>query len=185
MAKKSKGRKAATGKSIKKASAKRAPARKAKARVRPIPEGQEGATPYICCRDAARALDFYKAAFDAKEVMRMGGPDGKVGHAEFKIGKAAVMISDEFPAYGSLSPETVGGSPVMLYVYVKDVDAFVKRAVEAGAKVETEVADQFYGDRGGKLKDPFGHVWWFASRRENLTPRELKKRAEKMQATAA
>jgi PhnB protein len=183
MAKKSKARKTATGKGAKKASAKRA-APKARARVQPVPEGQEGATPYICCKDAARALDFYKAAFAAKEVMRMGGPDGKVGHAEFKIGKASVMMSDEFPAYGSLSPETVGGSPVMLYVYVKDVDAFVKRAVEAGARVETEVADQFYGDRGGKLKDPFGHVWWFASRKENLTPRELKKRAEKMHAAA-
>ncbi len=177
MAKTSKARKAAT----KRAASKRGSmARKAKPRVKPIPEGQEGATPYICCKDAARALDFYKAAFGAKEIMRMGGPDGKVGHAEIKIGKAAVMMSDEFPEHGSLSPETVGGSPVMLYVYVKDVDTFVKRAIDAGAKVETEVADQFYGDRGGKLKDPFGHVWWFASRKENLTPRELQKRAEKM-----
>jgi len=145
--------------------------------VKPIPEGWEGATPYLAIKGAADAIEFYKKAFGATESMRMVGPDGRVGHAEIKIGKAHLMLADEHPEIGFLSPQTLGGSPVTIHLYVEDVDSMAAQAEAAGAKVKRPVADQFYGDRGGQFEDPFGHVWYFATRKENLSTEEVKKRA--------
>lgn len=146
--------------------------------VAPIPPDRRAATPYLCCRDAAQALDFYKNAFGAEETLRIADPSGRIMHAEFRIGDGGFMLSDEFPDYGALSPAHYGGSPVTLSLYVADVDTFVARAVAAGAVLQRPVEDQFYGDRGGKLQDPYGHLWWFASRRENLSAAELQARAQ-------
>jgi PhnB protein len=148
--------------------------------VNPIPEGYHTVTPYLAIRDAAAALDFYKRAFGATEVFRMADPTGKIGHAEIRIGDSAIMLSDEFPDMDALSPQAIGGTPVVLHLYVEDVDAFVARAVDAGATVLRPVADQFYGDRGGKLGDPFGHRWWIASHVEDVPPDELERRAKAM-----
>jgi PhnB protein len=145
-------------------------------KAKAIPDGYQSATPYLCVKDAAKALEFYKKAFGAKELMRMGDPAGKIGHAEIKIGEAIVMLSDEFPDFGHLSPESIGGTPVSIMVYVEDVDGFVNKAVAAGAKLERPVQDQFYGDRSGALVDPFGHKWHFATHIEDVSPEEMKKR---------
>lgn len=145
--------------------------------VKPIPEGFEGATPYLYIKGAAQALDFYKKAFGATEVMRMAGPDGRVGHAEIKIGKAMIMLADEFPEMDVLSPRTLGGSPVTIHLYVEDVDALANQATTAGVKVLRPVADQFYGDRGGMFEDPFGHRWFFATHKEDISAEEMQKRA--------
>lgn len=145
-------------------------------KVKPIPEGYHSVTPYLCCKDAAAAIEFYKEAFGATEVMRMGD-QGKVGHAEIQIGDSRIMLADEFPELGFLSPKTVGGSSVMIHVYVEDVDTTANRAVTAGAKVTRPIADQFYGDRGGQLEDPFGHKWYVATHKEDLSPEEIGKRA--------
>ena len=145
--------------------------------AKPIPEGYEGVTPYLCVRDAARAIDFYKQALGAIEVVRLAGPSGKIGHADLLIGRAHVMLSDEFPEMGVRSPQTLGGSPVSLELYTEDADALFARAVAAGAKVLRPVADQFYGDRGGKLEDPFGHVWWIATHKTDVSPEEMERRA--------
>lgn len=144
--------------------------------VKPIPDGYEGITPYLICKNAEAAIDFYKRAFGAEELFRIGG-GGMIGHAEMKIGKAVFMLADEFPPMAN-SPETVGGSPVSLYMYVEDVDAFCAKAVEEGLEVLKPVADQFYGDRSGHFKDPFGHLWGFATHKEDLTPDELNERAK-------
>ena len=144
---------------------------------KPIPKGRAGATPYLIVKDAARAIEFYKQAFGAAEVMRFTDPNGKIGHAEVKIGEALIMLADEFPELDVRGPETYGGSPVTIHLYVADVDAVAERAIEAGAKLVRPVEDQFYGDRGGKLSDPFGHVWWFASHKEDVSPEEMRKRA--------
>lgn len=146
---------------------------------RAIPEGYHTTTPYLCVRGASDAIEFYKKAFGATELMRMGSPDGKVGHAELQIGDSRVMLADEFPEMGFLSPKTIGGSPVMMHLYVEDVDTTVPKAVAAGAKVTREVADQFYGDRGGQVEDPFGHKWYVATHKEDLTPEEIRTRAAK------
>jgi len=151
---------------------------KAKTKVKPIPNGYHTATPYLFVNDAARAIDFYKAAFKAKELMRMAAPGGRVGHAQIKIGDSCIMLSDESPEMGARGPKTLGGSPVMLYLYVKDVDAVVDQAVAAGAKLLHPVKDQFYGDRSGGLEDPFGHLWHIATRKEHVPPKELRRRAE-------
>jgi PhnB protein len=148
--------------------------------AKPIPDGYHGATPYLCVKDAARGIDFYKRAFGATERMRMDAPGGKVGHAEILIGEAVIMLADEHPEIGFVSPETLGGSPVLIHVYVPDVDALVERAVAAGAKLTRPVQDQFYGDRGGKLDDPFGHQWYFATHIEDVSPEEMRRRAEKL-----
>ncbi|UVT19856.1 MAG: VOC family protein [Nitrospira sp.] len=148
------------------------------AKVNAIPAGYEGATPYLIINDAARALEFYGKAFGASEIMRIPTPDGKVGHAEIKIETAIVMLADEFPDMNCKSPHSLGGSPVSIMVYVQDVDAFVKRAVAAGAKVINPVEDKFYGDRSGSLEDPFGHHWHFATHVEDVPPDEMAKRAE-------
>ena len=141
-------------------------------RVRPIPEGYEGPTPYLIVEGAAAALDFYKKAFGAKEMMRMAGPDGKIGHADVMIGGGHVMLADASPEMGHRGPEAFG-----LCVYVEDVDKVVERAVAAGAKLTRPVADQFYGDRTGGLTDPFGHIWYFMTHVEDVPPDEMEKRA--------
>ncbi|MEO8349634.1 MAG: VOC family protein [Acidobacteriota bacterium] len=148
-------------------------------KVNPIPEGYHTVTPYLCCKDAAAAIDFYKKAFGATEVMRMENK-GKIGHAEIQIGDSRVMLADEFPEMGFLSPRTVGGSPIMIHLYVEDVDSTANRAVSAGAKVTRPIADQFYGDRGGQLEDPFGHKWYVATHTEDLSAEEIGKRAAAM-----
>lgn len=152
--------------------------------VKPIPEGYHSVTPYLCCRDAARAIEFYKKAFGATEIMRMGAPDGKVGHAELQIGNSRVMIADEFPEMQFLSPASIGGTPVTLHLYVEDVDAVVPRAVGAGAKVTRPVKDEFYGDRAGQVEDPFGHRWYVSTHKEDLTMEEIDKRREAAFATS-
>jgi PhnB protein len=146
-------------------------------KVKPIPDGYHSVTPYLCCKDAAAAIEFYRKAFGATELMRMGAPGEKIGHAEIQIGDSRVMLADEYPEMGFLSPKSIGGTPVMMHLYVEDVDATVPRAVAAGAKVTREVADQFYGDRGGKIEDPFGHSWYVATHKEDLSPEEIQKRA--------
>jgi PhnB protein len=146
-------------------------------KVSAIPEAYRGATPYLSIKGAARALEFYKKAFGAQEVMRMAQPDGRIGHAEVRIGAAPIMLADEFPDMEFKSPQSLGGSPVNILVYVEDVDRFVERAVAAGAELKRPVADQFYGDRLGVLADPFGHSWSFATHIEDVPPEEMRKRA--------
>ncbi len=134
------------------------------------------ATPYLCCRAAASAIEFYRKAFGATETMRLAEPGGKIGHAEIKIGEAVIMLSDEYPEMGVRSPQSIGGSPVAIHIYVEDVDALARRAIAAGAKVTQPVADQFYGDRAGTLEDPFGHRWFIATRKEDVSPEEMQRR---------
>ena len=148
--------------------------------VKPIPDGYHSVTPYLIVNDAARALEFYKKAFDAVELMRMPGPDGKIGHAEIKIGDSPVMLADEAPSMGARSPRTIGGSPITLMVYLKDVDAQVAKAVAAGATLTRPVANQFYGDRTGTLADPFGHVWSIGTHVEDVAPEEMDRRMKEM-----
>jgi PhnB protein len=145
--------------------------------VNPIPEGYEGVTPYLICKNAEAAIEFYTRAFGGVELFRIGSP-GMVGHAEMKIGKAIIMLADEHPEMGAVSPETVGGTPVQLMIYVEDVDAFTAKAVTEGLSVLRPVEDQFYGDRSGQFKDPFGHVWSFATHIEDVSPEEMNNRAE-------
>lgn len=144
---------------------------------KPIPEGYHTATPYLIIKDAAKAVEFYKKAFGAKEMMRMSQPDGRIGHAEIKIGDSPIMLADEFPEMGARSPQSLGGSPVSILLYVEDVDAFAKQAVAAGTKVVRPVKDQFYGDRSGSFEDPFGHQWHIATHVEDVAPEEMHKRA--------
>jgi PhnB protein len=148
------------------------------AKVKPIPEGYHAVTPYLITNNAAAAIDFYKRAFGATEVMRMPAPGGKVGHAELMIGDSKIMLADEYPEMNAHSPRHYGGSPVSLHVYVEDVDSLAKRAELAGAKIVSAVEDKFYGDRLGTLEDPFGHVWHISTHVEDLTPEEIGKRAE-------
>jgi PhnB protein len=146
--------------------------------VKPIPDGYHSVTPYLVLKGAAAAIDFYKKVFGASELMRFAGPDGKVGHAELKIGNSIIMMADEHPDKGVLGPQSLGGTAVGILLYVEDVDARFNAAIAAGAKVMQPLADQFYGDRSGTLIDPFGHKWTVATHKEDLTPDELRKRAE-------
>ena len=146
-------------------------------KVKPIPEGYGTVTPYLIVDGAARAIEFYRQAFGAEETFRMEGPGGKVGHAEIKIGDSHVMLADEHPEMGARGPQSFGGSPISLVLYVEDVDATVSRAVEAGAKLTRPVANQFYGDRTGGVEDPFGHAWYVATHVEDVSEEEMKKRA--------
>lgn len=146
-------------------------------KIHHIPQGYHTLTPYLCIKDAAAAIEFYKKTLGATEVMRMDGPDGKVGHAELKIGDSHIMLSDEHPEMGFLSPQTIGGSPMHLLVYVEDVDTVVQQTVEAGATLQKPVQDQFYGDRSGSIQDPYGHVWHIATHIEDVSPEEMEKRA--------
>jgi PhnB protein len=145
--------------------------------VKPIPDGYHSVTPYLVVGDGARAIEFYKEAFGATELFRMDGPGGKIHHAEIRIGDSNIMLADEHPEMNARSPQTLGGSPVSLMLYVTDVDATVGKAVEAGAKLLRPVADQFYGDRTGGVEDPFGHAWYIATHVEDVAPEELQKRA--------
>jgi PhnB protein len=148
--------------------------------VKKIPAGYTAVTPYLTVKGAAQAIEFYKKAFGAEEVMRFPSPDGKIMHAEIRIGGAVIMLHDEAPQWNALSPQTVGDSSSSIMLYVNDVDAVMKKAADAGATVTMPTADQFYGDRSGNLKDPFGHKWHIATHIEDVAPEELKKRAAKM-----
>ncbi|SPB18292.1 glyoxalase [Caballeronia novacaledonica] len=142
--------------------------------VKPIPEGMHSLTPHLVCAGAAEAIEFYKRAFGAVELGRMPGPDGKLMHALVKIGDSMLMLVDEFPQYGSVGPQALKGSPVTIHLYVEDADATVKQAESAGAKVTMPVADMFWGDRYGRLEDPFGHQWSVATHTRDVTPEEMK-----------
>ncbi len=145
--------------------------------MNPIPDGYHSVTPYLVVQGAAKALDFYKRAFNAVETLRMDGPNGRIMHAEFKIGNSVIMIADEAPEMGAKAPATLGGSPVSLMVYVENVDAFAAQAVNAGLKVVRPLENQFYGDRMGSYTDPFGHTWHLASHVEDVTPEEMQRRS--------
>jgi len=142
-----------------------------------IPKGYHAVTPYLCVKGAAQAIEFYKRAFGAKEIMRMPGPNGTIGHAEIQINNCRIMLADEFPEMNFRSPQAFGGTPVGINLYVKNVDAIAKRVVAAGAKLLRPVADQFYGDRSCSVEDPFGHVWHIATHVKDVSMREMKKRA--------
>jgi PhnB protein len=147
--------------------------------VPPIPPGYHTVTPYLIVRNAAKAIDFYKKAFGAVELMRFPGPNDSVMHAEVKIGDSPVMLADEMPAEGYVGPQSLGGAAVSLMLYVEDVDALFTQAVAAGATAKRPVADQFYGDRTGTLVDPFGHVWSIATHKEDLSMEEIRQRLAK------
>ncbi len=147
-----------------------------------IPDGYEHVTPYLIIKGAAEAIEFYKRAFAATELFRMEHM-GKVGHAEIKIGGGIVMLADEHPEMGHRSPSSLGGTPVGLMIYVENVDGFYDRAVKAGAKVVKPLQDQFYGDRSGTVTDPYGHLWTFATHKEDVPPAEMNRRAEEWMKT--
>jgi PhnB protein len=151
--------------------------------AKPIPEGYQRVMPYLIVRGATKALDFYKRAFGAKERMRLPMGD-RIGHAEIQIGDCVVMLADEFPEMGAKSPETIGGTPVGLCLYVEDVDAVFKQALAAGGKEEKPVKDQFYGDRSGTLIDPFGHKWTIATHVEDVSSEEMQRRMATMKPPA-
>jgi len=146
--------------------------------TQPIPEGYHTITPYLAVDDAAQAIDYYTRAFGAKERVRMEAPDGKIGHAELEIGDSLIMLADQFPQATTSPPTELGGTSASVFMYVEDVDAVVKRAVDAGATVTMEVADQFWGDRFGSVKDPFGHLWSIATHVEDVPPEEMAERAK-------
>jgi len=144
--------------------------------AKPIPEGYHTVSPSLVIKNAAAAIEFYKKAFGAKERGRMPGPDGRLMHAELQIGDSVVMICDEMPEYGTRSPQTLGGTPVSLFLYVPDVDASFQQAIAVGATSTMPVADMFWGDRFGKLADPYGHEWSLATHKEDLTHEEIERR---------
>ena len=149
--------------------------------VKPVPEGYHTVTPYFTVRDAARAVEFYKQAFGATELMRMADPKGKIRHAEIRIGDSPIMLGDEFQEFPQMrSFQTLGGSPVSVYLYVEDVDAMFNRAVAAGAKVRSPIKDEFYGDRVGAVQDPYGLAWFIATHKEEVAPEEIVRRASAM-----
>lgn len=151
-----------------------------------IPNDYNSVTPYLIVRNAAQAIDYYKKVFGATEMVRMPGPDGKIGHAELKIGNSRIMLADENPSMGAghVSAAAVGGSPVSLYVYLPDVDQVVQRATKEGAKILKPVQDQFYGDRNGFIQDPFGHLWGIATHVEDVSPKDMEERMKKMMSAA-
>ena len=142
---------------------------------RPIPEGYHSISPSLTCRDAARAIDFYKKVFGASEIMRMPGPDGKIGHAELRIGDSVIFVNDPFPG---MSAAPSGLPAIYLFLYVEGVDSVFNRAVDAGCRVDMPLADMFWGDRFGKITDPFGHQWGLATHVEDVAPEEMKRRSE-------
>lgn len=148
--------------------------------VKPKPDGYHTATPYLIIQGAAKAIEFYKQAFGATELMRLDGPDGKIGHAEIKIGDSPIMLADEHPEMGYRGPQSLGGTPVSLMLYVEGVDAMVAQAVALGATLQRPIQNQFYGDRSGTLTDPFGHVWTIATHVEDVSPEEINVRMEAM-----
>ena len=150
--------------------------------TKPIPEGYHTLTPYLAVDDAAQAIEYYKKAFGAKERMRMDAPEGKIGHAELEIGDSVVMLSDPFPQASTRPPKELGGTSASVFMYVEDVDAVVKQAVDAGATVTMEVADQFWGDRFGTVADPYGHLWSIATHVEDVPPEQMAERAKEAMA---
>jgi PhnB protein len=156
------------------------------AKVSYIPKDYNSVTPYLIVKNAAKAIDYYKKVFGATEVMRMPGPDGRIGHAELKIGNSHIMLADENPnmGQGHSSATTMGGSPVSLLVYLPDVDKAVERAKAEGAKIVKPVEDQFYGDRSGFIQDPFGHLWAVSTHIEDVSPKDLEQRMKKMSQAA-
>jgi PhnB protein len=146
--------------------------------VRPIPNPNQPMAPYLCTKGADKAIAFYVEAFGAEEDFRLTDPNGKVGHAELHVDGARFMLSEEWPDFGALSPQTIGGTPVSLHLYVKDVDSFVARAVAAGAILMRPIKDEFYGDRVAMVMDPFGHKWHLASRKEDVAPAEMQRRMD-------
>lgn len=150
--------------------------------VKPIPEGYHTATPYLIIKDAADAIEFYKQAFGAIELFRFPAPEGKIGHAEIKIGDSPIMLADEYPDMGYKGPKALGGSPVSLMLYVEDVDTIFNQALAAGASVKEALTDKFYGDRTGTLVDPFGHVWHVSTHQEDLSLEEMERRAKAVSA---
>jgi PhnB protein len=146
--------------------------------TKPIPEGYRTVTPYLIVKGAAQAIEFYKEAFGAVELMRFGDPGGRIGHAEIKIGDSPIMLADEFPEMGVRSPQSIGGSAVCLVLYVEDVDRLFEQAAKAGAKVVRPLKDQFYGDRSGTVEDPFGHVWTIATHKEDVSTEEMRRRMQ-------
>jgi len=149
-----------------------------------IPEGYNTVTPYLIIKGAAKAIDYYKNVFGATVVVRMDGPNGQVGHAELQIGDSRIMLADENPSMGARSAESIGASPVSLYLYLPDCDKVVEKAAAEGAKILKPVADQFYGDRSGFIQDPFGHLWGIATHKEDVSPQEMKERMKKMMQAA-
>jgi PhnB protein len=154
-------------------------------KVNAIPSGYHTLTPYLVVNDASRAIEFYKQVFGAKETVRMAGPGGKIGHAELKIGDSMLMLSDEMPGSGNRSPQSLGGSPVSVFMYVENVDSVFDQAVKAGAKADKPPEDMFWGDRFGHLTDPFGHLWAIATHIEDVAPEEMRKRAQAAMAQMA
>lgn len=146
--------------------------------VKPKPDGYHTATPYLIIQGAAKAIDFYKQAFGAIELMRLDSPGGKIGHAEIKIGDSIIMLADEHPEMGHRGPQALGGTPVSLMLYVEDSDAMFAQAIAVGGTVQKPIQDQFYGDRSGQLVDPFGHVWTIATHTEDVSPDEITARLE-------
>ncbi len=144
--------------------------------TRPIPPGFHTLTPHLIVRDAGRAIEFYRRAFGAAETLRLAEPGGRIAHAELRIGDSLVVVGEESPEAGTAGPQTLGGSPVVIHLYVEDVDATAARAVDLGAEVVIPVADQFYGDRAGRLRDPFGHLWAVATHIEEMEAAEMKRR---------
>lgn len=153
--------------------------------TKPIPQGYHTATPYLIIGGAAAAIEFYKKAFGATELFRFPAPDGKIGHAEIKIGDSPIMLADEYPEMGYKGPQSLGGSPVSLMIYVEDVDTIFNQAVAAGASVKEAVSDKFYGDRIGTLTDPFGHVWHVSTHKEDVSVEEMERRAKVASAAAS
>ena len=149
-----------------------------------IPESFRSLTPYLIVKDGSKAIAFYKAAFGARELSRLDAPDGKVGHAELMIGDSRLLLADEFPEWNARSPKTIGDSPVYILLYVEDVDAVANRAVAEGAALSQPVTDQFYGDRNCLMTDPFGHRWLIATRVEDVSPEEMKKRSAALLGTS-
>jgi PhnB protein len=152
--------------------------------VRAIPEGYHNVTPYLTCKNSAQAIDFYKSVFGATEIMRMAGPDGRIGHAEIRIGDSVVMLADEFPGMSS-APTPGEKNACGLFLYLENVDATFNRAVAAGAKVDMPLDNQFWGDRYGKLTDPFGHQWGLAQHVEDVAPEEMQRRSQEFAAKMA
>jgi PhnB protein len=153
--------------------------------VKPVPEGYNTVNPYIAVDDAAKAIEFYKRAFGAKERVKMEGPPGKIAHAEIEIGDSVIMLSDPFPQSPVKTPKELGGITGSVMLYVEDVDEFVQQAVDAGAKITMPVENQFWGDRFGRVEDPFGHNWQIATHVEDVAPDEMAKRAEEAMASFA
>lgn len=147
--------------------------------VKSIPEGFQSATPMLVIRDAARAIEFYKTAFGATEIMRLTDPDGAIAHAELQIGDSIIMLAEENPEFNA-SPQRLGGSTVILNLYVEDADALMQQAVDAGAEIVFPIKDQFYGDRSGRIVDPFGHIWIISTRIEDVSPDEMQRRFDDM-----